>query len=281
METNNQLAVYALVGSSGTGKSHKAIKIANQYNIELIIDDGLIINNARILAGKTAKRQLTRIGAIKTALFTDPVEAQKARKAIQQSQAQSVLILGTSKGMVDKIAATLELSPVAHYLLIEEVSTAREIQKAQNMRNNHASHVIPAPTVEVKKSFPETWIDPLKVFIKHNQPARNIHNWQEQTIVRPTFTPYGNIIISQSALSSIVHQASLEITEARSIERVHLEKKEDRVIISLKISLPYGSDLVALSREVQKKICYKVEFMTNLLVERIDITVNSLYFPSA
>ena len=49
--------IYALVGPSGTGKSHRALQVAHKYEVELIIDDGLLIKGDRILAGLSAKRQ--------------------------------------------------------------------------------------------------------------------------------------------------------------------------------------------------------------------------------
>jgi len=42
------MKVIALVGGSGTGKSHKALLIAHKENIEYIIDDGLLIKKAII-----------------------------------------------------------------------------------------------------------------------------------------------------------------------------------------------------------------------------------------
>jgi len=40
---------YALVGSSGTGKSFRAKLVAQKYGIDLIIDDGLLIRGDQIL----------------------------------------------------------------------------------------------------------------------------------------------------------------------------------------------------------------------------------------
>ena len=37
------MEVIAFVGPSGSGKSHRAIGIAHQYNCDAIIDDGLLI----------------------------------------------------------------------------------------------------------------------------------------------------------------------------------------------------------------------------------------------
>ena len=38
------IEVYAFVGPAGTGKSQRAINVAREYNIDLIIDDGLVIS---------------------------------------------------------------------------------------------------------------------------------------------------------------------------------------------------------------------------------------------
>lgn len=59
----------ALVGKSGTGKSHKAQLIAKQNGASFIIDDGLLIHGPRVLAGHSAKREKTRLGAIKESYF--------------------------------------------------------------------------------------------------------------------------------------------------------------------------------------------------------------------
>ena len=51
------MEVYALVEASGTGKSHRALWVAKERNIEYIIDDGLLIRGNEIIAGKSAKRK--------------------------------------------------------------------------------------------------------------------------------------------------------------------------------------------------------------------------------
>ena len=53
------LTVMALVGESGTGKSFKSKLLAQKYNIDAIIDDGLLIQNDKIL-GKPMDRRDAR-----------------------------------------------------------------------------------------------------------------------------------------------------------------------------------------------------------------------------
>ena len=51
------MKVYALVGKSGTGKSHHSMWVARENNIDYIIDDGLLVSDNQIIAGKSAKRE--------------------------------------------------------------------------------------------------------------------------------------------------------------------------------------------------------------------------------
>ena len=44
----NGIKVFALVGRSGTGKSHHSKLLAQKYHIDLIIDDGLLIKGDKI-----------------------------------------------------------------------------------------------------------------------------------------------------------------------------------------------------------------------------------------
>ena len=52
------MKVIAFVGESGTGKSHRAIKLAHRYGLNAVIDDGLLILDGKILAGVSAKQEV-------------------------------------------------------------------------------------------------------------------------------------------------------------------------------------------------------------------------------
>jgi len=90
------LRVVGFVGPSGTGKSHRAVWVARERGIDFIIDDGLLIRGAQIIAGKSAKKEKTKIGSIKCALFTDDAHADDVKTAIRQYNPEGILILGTS-----------------------------------------------------------------------------------------------------------------------------------------------------------------------------------------
>ena len=63
------MKVYGLIGKSGTGKSFQAVNLCKRLKIESIIDDGLFICRNKVVAGISAKRQPTKVGAVKSALF--------------------------------------------------------------------------------------------------------------------------------------------------------------------------------------------------------------------
>ena len=147
------MQVYGLYGKSGTGKSYQAMGVCRDLEIEAIVDDGLFICGGRVAAGISAKRQATRIGAIKTALFTDEEHCRAVGEKIRQLHPESILILGTSAGMVRKIAERLSLPPVETMIPIEEITTATEREEASRQRKELGKHVIPAPTFQIKRQF--------------------------------------------------------------------------------------------------------------------------------
>ena len=49
------MQIIAFVGASGTGKSYRAITVARKNKIDAIIDDGLLISENNVIAGKSAK----------------------------------------------------------------------------------------------------------------------------------------------------------------------------------------------------------------------------------
>ena len=107
--------VFALVGKSGTGKSFRAKLLAEKLDVPYIIDDGLLIHDTTILAGKSSKQEKNYISAIKTALFADPEHRDEMDRIIQERKIKNILLLGTSEKMVTRVAEVLELVELNDY----------------------------------------------------------------------------------------------------------------------------------------------------------------------
>ena len=130
----DKIRVYAFVGPSGTGKSYRAQMVAGENNISYIIDDGLLINENEVVAGESAKKAPTKIETVKHAIFIDEEEKKKMVKAIKKYKPESILILGTSDGMVEKIAENLGLPKIQKTIYIQDVATETEMKTARNIR---------------------------------------------------------------------------------------------------------------------------------------------------
>ena len=117
------IKVYAFVGPSGTGKSYRAQMVAGEKGVHYIIDDGLLINENEVIAGSSATKASTKIETVKKALFINEDEKKKITDAFEKYKPESILILGTSDGMVEKIAANLGLPQISEYIYINEVAT--------------------------------------------------------------------------------------------------------------------------------------------------------------
>ncbi len=270
------MEVIALIGSSGTGKSHRALLLAHQQEAQALIDDGLLIQENRILAGSSAKRQPTRIGAIKAALFTDEKQAQEVRTALEHLSPEKVLILGTSLKMVERITARLGLPAPQKTFTIEDVASEKEIRKAKYMRTSFSKHVIPVPTLEVKRSFPGTLADPLQVFLRRKNPAGK-KDWLEQSVVRPTYTYNGRLTIANSALVAIAAHAAATVDGVKNAGRLTVNPLyEGSITIEVTPIITYGSILPEVARKIQQQVKTSVEEMTGLLVKEVNVQVKGL-----
>ena len=103
------MKTYALVGESGTGKSYNSINVAARYKLDYIIDDGILINKNKIMAGTSAKKAPTVVAAIKRAIFDDKEHRTEVVSAIERLSPKGILILATSEKMAQKIRHCLLL----------------------------------------------------------------------------------------------------------------------------------------------------------------------------
>jgi uncharacterized alkaline shock family protein YloU len=271
------MEVLALVGASGTGKSYRAILVAHEHEIDTIIDDGLLIEGSHILAGASAKRQPTKIGAIRTALFSEPEHALEVKNKIFELNPSRILILGTSIGMVERITKQLNLPAPVKIIRIEDVATPREIYRAQMIRKKYGKHVVPAPTVEVKPKLSGIITDPLKTLLHRRQASLEKRPlWIEQTVVRPTFNYLGRFYITNGAIGDIIKGTVAGLPGLAKILQVNTNNRPEGVIINIEAEAVYGVILPQLMTTVQNKIKEKVGQMTALNILAVNIYVKRL-----
>lgn len=273
------MEIYALVGPSGTGKSHRAPWVAKDYNIEYIIDDGLLIKGSNIIAGKSAKKEKTKVGSVKTAVFTNDDHAFEVSHALKIRNVQKLLILGTSDGMVKKIAQRLGYSGVDHTIYITDIASKEEIQLALHTRRNQGKHEIPVPTMELKKDFSGFYLDPLNVF-KQNK-SGSLETVGEKSVVRPTFSYLGKYTISDYAIYQILEHVALASPGIARISRFRAENSIGGIKIEADFILFYGYPIPELLRALKRNIISEIESLTSLNIKLLTLTAKSIIVKQA
>jgi hypothetical protein len=261
---------YALIGKSGTGKSYHALEFAKAHCIEAIIDDGLLISCGKILAGSSAKHEKTRMASVKRALFFDNDHVLSVKSALNKSDIDSVLILGTSLKMVNQICHKLDLPEFKEIFNIEGIASKSEIETANIMRNKYGKHIIPLPVFEVKKQFSGYLLNALKIQGRHNPD-------EENTIVRPTYSYLGNFRISPQVFYDICKYEISKLPEVCNIYKIKsISDTNGFIDIYLEIGLVFPCDIPWISHEIQKIIQLSIEALTSIIVKNVNIFIKSI-----
>ena len=273
----DNIRVVAFVGPSGTGKSHRAQMVAKDNKIEGIIDDAILIRDNRIIAGQSAKKAETKIESVKRALFSVPGQVEEVRAAIENVKPESILILGTSDDMVQKIVKNIGLPEISKTIYIEDVSTPQEIAMARSIRMGEGKHVIPVPTFEIKKDFSGYLLDPLQIFKWRGKGTTPFMT--EKSIIRPTFSYLGNYTISDNVLRDIIEYASNDLSGIYKIQRIKIDTYPDGVVIFIDVTLEYGYNLMDIMQQLKNKVKKDIDRLTAMNVIDVQITAKGLHIP--
>jgi len=267
------MKIIALVGESGTGKSHKAQLVAHKENIEYIIDDGLLIKKDKILAGYSAKKESNKIQAIKRAIFFEEEHANSVRKIIEFQKPKKIMILGTSIAMINKIIKRLNLPPANQVIRIEEIASEKEIQIARTSRSREGTHIIPLPGIEVQRKFPINLVESLEIFYRKRYRNRKIG---ERAVVRPPFSYFGKLFISENAILDIIFFTMKDFNDVIKIGRTKIKINEEGILVKISLILRYGKNIPDLVKKIQEDLKKELDFITGINIKKIDVLVEDL-----
>ena len=271
------IRVVAFVGPSGTGKSHRAQMVAKDNKIECIIDDAILIRDNKIIAGQSAKKADTKIESVKRALFSVPGQVEEVREVIEKVKPESILVLGTSDDMVQKIVKNIGLPEISKTIYIQDVSTPEEIQMARTIRMGEGKHVIPVPTFEIKKDFSGYLLDPLQIFKWKGKGTTPFMT--EKSIIRPTFSYLGNYTISDNVLRNLIEYAARDMQGIYKMQRIKIDTYPDGVVIFIDVTLEYGYNLMDIIQQLKTKVKKDIDRLTAMNVLDIQIMAKGLHVP--
>ena len=272
-----RMKVFALVGESGTGKSFRAKLVAQKYEIEYIIDDGLLIRDDRILAGHSAKKEKTFMAAVKVALFDEKAHRDEVAKKLQGLKTKRILVLGTSDKMVARIAARLQLPAISKIIRIQDIASQDDIDRAIRTRRIEGKHVIPVPSIEIKRSYPNIFYNAIKIFRQKKGPVNlappSVH---EKSVVRPEYSKRGKVIISEAALSQMVIHCVDEYNAEIRIKKIAVKDDNMGYRLVITIDVPYGTQLGGNIHKLQQYIIENIERYTGILIEEVNIIIDKI-----
>lgn len=269
------MEVIAFVGPSGTGKSHQALGVAYENGADAMIDDGLLIQGNRIIAGVSAKREANVLQATRRAIFMDPEHIRDVREGLAKINPQRLMVIATSEKMAEKICAALEIPQPVKTIRIEEVVSRDELALAKKMRNKEGKHVIPVPTIEVKRKFSGYWLESLEVFWgRKNKPG--VPKIGEKTIIRPKFSYIGKLTISENAIAAVVSHVAGQVPGCRKVNRVDIKMQQDEVKIQAELTVVYGYRIPEVLQQVQAQVEKAVENFTGLAVSQFNVIAKEI-----
>ena len=267
-ELLSQIAIVSFIGVSGSGKSTRAIRVAREYNIEYIIDDGLLIHGSAIITGSSAKRADTKMESVRQAMFLDPARAENMRRALVEHLPSALMILGTSEAMLTRICENLWLNQPSIRIRIEDVSSEEERNLARQTRLSEGKHTIPVPSMEIKHEFSGYLAEPFAKFWQRfdfgmfsSQQSQTIADL-DKTVVRPTFSTLGSYAMSDQAMKDLVRMLACAVDGVESVVGQKVHKEPYGIILDLDLSIYYGSSAQSVLAEVQSAVSAGVEQYT-------------------
>ena len=264
---------FALVGKSGTGKSHRAKAVAEKYYIDLIIDEGLLIKNDRILAGFSANQEENTISAVRTAVFDTAVHRTDVINAIQEENYPRILILGTSEKMVNKIALRLRLPKPVKYIHIEDIASEDEIALAQKVRYDEGKHIIPVSAIEITRRYPNIAYRSSKS--TEILASRNTVTEGEKTVVTPVFSRNKSHTYSAEDFRQIVEECIAFYDKEIKVLNFTAERVDEEYRVFIEVSLPETNDIVIDEKaEIRHIVSASLEKYANVRIESVEVAIS-------
>lgn len=269
------MQIYGLFGQSGSGKSYTAKHIAEALETDWIIDDGLLIWRGHIIAGESAKFEKTKMGAVKRAIFTDPSHKEDVRCALERVPAEgTILVIGTSRKMIERICTNLRLTAPITWVPIEEMISREEISLAQNFRQ-YGMHAIPINETKIQ----ETKMGRLLARIRFApRPSMESQASLARTIVNPPFAG-GAIHVHPRAIRDSILYLIAEQNHAFRVDKVSINLG-DVPLIHLRVKAIYGYPIQDAAPKLLSSVRNYLSSFLGLSLVQVELVIVGLHFPA-
>ena len=143
------------------------------------------------------------------------------------------------------------------------------------MRSEKGTHVIPAPTLEIKRQFSGYFMDPMSL-IRDLIPGRS-RSGGERTLVRPTYSYLGGFEISEKVISDIVELTASSMEGVDSVVWSASDNSDEGMYIRVILMFRRGARVTRIAREMQEAIEEAVSSMTAFNILGIDVEARGFH----
>ena len=157
---------------------------------------------------------------------------------------------------------------------IEDLASKEEIDTAMKIRNIEGKHVIPVPTIEITRNYPQIVYDSMRIFFKNRVPLPWRKKVFEKTIVRPEFGKKGKITMSEAALTQMVIHCLDEFDDSIRVKKVGVKMEQTGYNLSVKLRMPMRLQVSGTLSELQRYISDSLERYGGVFVKEINIEVD-------
>lgn len=277
------MKIISFTGKSGTGKSYQATALAQQRNIDAIIDDGLLIYKGQIVAGTSAKKSPSKREAMRIALFNHDWHRNEVVNALVKYHPETLMIIGTSDKMTDIVTESLGLHKPEERIYIEDITTEEEREEANYHRHIQGEHVIPAPMGQLKRDFAGYFMNPLKHIMDkamHNETqlagVEESEDAFSRTVVRPQYSYFGTFAITEHALRDIVRISAEKYGDKLAIMDIMGNGKQMNMVLTVDVRLVRGDGMVETCQAFQSDVRKAIEDMTSFSVDAANIRIKDI-----
>ena len=202
-------------------------------------------------------------------------EKNEIKKAIEKYKPESILILGTSDKMVQKIARNLDLPEIIKIIYINDIATEEEMQTARRIRVTEGKHVIPVPTFEIKKDFSGYILDPLQIFKMKGRGEKPYIS--EKSIIRPTFSYMGNFKISDTVFRQIMEHLARKNKVIYRVVKTRVINYGEGLSIYMEIIVNYGYNIIDAIKEYKNKCKKEIENLTAMNIQKMEVVAKGIH----
>ena len=146
---------------------------------------------------------------------------------------------------------------------------------AYEMRKEDGTHIIPAPTFEVKRQFSGYFLDPKRSF---RSGAFKKPLGAEKTVVRPTFSYLGHYEISDKVVSDIVQLMAEATPGVANVLWVSSQNSDEGMYIRVVLQFEYGCKVRTAALAMQRAIHDEVAYMTAFNVLGVEVEIRGFKF---